>query len=211
MTQDGDARVSLVQLLLSRLSPRHGHSAPAIEGVFQLELRERGKLITRRHGKNICTLTGREFFAESTGLQAVSPRTRFRSDNIAYIGMGIGTQLEVPEIASLVDPVPYRDGEYLAALNSPATFPTSGTATTATAVQFRRTFSEGELSLGYNLVITEAGLFTDGDPDNDWDTSSTPTDFPTASGRAPMFYKTYEPVTKTTDRTLGIIWDVRFV
>ncbi len=184
---------------------------PRIEGHFQLEARERGKLCHRLEGFNIWTLTGREFLAELIALQATSPRTLFRNDRVAYIGMGSGAQAEVSNITSLVAPVPYKSGEFLAAVAAPATFPTSGTSTTNTAVRFIREFSTGEISLGYNVVLTEAGLFTDGDPDNDWDTASTPTDFSTASGRAPVAYKAFEPVTKTTQFTLRVIWDVRFV
>jgi hypothetical protein len=184
---------------------------PLIEGKVRLEMRERGKLVTRREGSNIWTLTGREYLAELIALQSRNPRTLFRSDRVAYIGMGSGVQAEVSNITSLVDPVVYKTGEYLASLAAPATFPSSGTTTSNTATRFVREFSTGELSLGYNVVITEAGLFTDGDPDNDWDTASTPTDFSAAAGRAPVAYKSFEPVTKTTQFTLRIVWDVRFV
>jgi hypothetical protein len=184
---------------------------PQIKGHFQLETREGGKLRQRTEGFNIWTLTGREYIAEIVALQARSPRTTFRDDRIAYIGMGSGAQAEVSSIESLVDPVVYKTGEYLAALDAPATFPTSGTATTNTAVRFVREFSQGEISLGYNVVLTEAGLFTDGDPNDNWDYVTPVTDFATAAGRAPMAYKTYEPITKTVDFTLRAIWDLRIV
>ena len=184
---------------------------PRIQGHFQLEARERGKLRHRFEGYNIWTLTGREYLAELIGLQALSPRAAFRDDRVAYIGLGSGAQSEVSNITSLVDPVPYKTSEFLAALAMPATFPTSGTTTTTTAVRFIREFSTGEISLGYNVVLTEAGLFTDGDPDDSWNTSSPPTDFATASGRAPVAYKTFEPVTKTTQFSLRVVWDVRFI
>lgn len=182
-----------------------------IRGHLHYELREGGKLRQDYDGFNIWTLTGREYLAELIALQAWSPRTLFRDDRVAYIGVGSGAQAEVSEISSLVDPVAYKTGEYLAVIDAPAEFPTSGTSTTNTTVRFVREFSPGEISLGYNVVLTEAGLFTDGDPDNDWDTSSTPTDFTTAASRAPVAYKTFEPVTKTTQFTLKVIWDVRFV
>ena len=113
-------------------------------------------------------------------------------------------------IENLVDPVPYKTAEFLAALNAPATFPTSGTTTTNTVTRFIREFSTSEISLGYNVVLTEAGLFTDGNPNNDWSLDA-PTSFTTASGRAPMAYKTYEPITKTTQFNLRAVWDVRVV
>lgn len=182
-----------------------------IKGHFQFELREGGKLRQRYSGFNIWTLTGREFLAESMALQARSPRTRFRSDCIAYIGLGSGAQAEVSEISSLVDPVPYKTGEFLAALDTPATFPTSGSATSNTSVRFVREFSQGEISLGYSVVLTEAGLFTDGDPDDDWSVSALPTDFATTAGRAPCAYKAFEPATKSTQFAFKPIWDVSLV
>jgi len=190
---------------------------PLIEGRVQMEMRERGKLVTRREGFNIWTLSGREYLSEIIALEATSPRTLFRSDRVAYLGIGSGAQAKVSNITSLVDPVVYKTGEFLAALAAPATFPSSGTTTTSTSTRFIREFSTGELSLGYNVVITEAGLFTDGDPDNDWlhvdaeGDDACPTDFSTAAGRAPVAYKTFEPITKTTQFTLRVVWDVRFV
>lgn len=184
---------------------------PQIQGKFSLEVRDRGKLVTTREGYNIWTLTGREYLAELIGLDALSPRATFREDRVAYIGMGTGVQNEVSNITSLVAPVAYRTGEFLAALAMPATFPTSGSSTTTTAVRFVREFAPGEVSLGFNVVLTEAGLFTDGDPDDDWNTSSPPTDFATAASRAPVAYKTYEPVSKTTQLSVRVIWDVRFI
>lgn len=200
--------------LFHRLLPAREFAAvtkdvPTIRGHLRVEVRERGKLREVSEGDNIWTLTGREYLAELMALQAWSPRTLFRNDRIGFIGVGSGVQTEVSEITSLVAPIAYKTGEFLAALEAPATFPTSGTSTTRTAVRFIREFSHGEISLGYNVVLTEAGLFTDGDPDNDWDTAATPTDYATTASRAPMAYKTYEPVTKTIESTVRYIWDVR--
>jgi len=187
---------------------RHGAE---VHGHLLVETREGGRLRQRAKGHNIWTLTGREFLAESSGLASWTPRTRFRDDVVAYIGVGSGAQAEVSEISSLVDPVVYKSGEFLAATDAPAEFPSSGTLTTNTSIRFVREFSEGEISLGYNVVLTEAGLFTDGDPNNDWDVESTPTDFSTAASRAPVAYKVFEPATKTTQFTARFVWDVRFV
>lgn len=207
--------MSVVRVFANLLPPRvfadiFKHN-PQIKGHFQMETREGGKLRQRSEGFNIWTLTGREYIAEVVALAARSPRTTIRDDRISYVGVGSGAQAEVSSIESLVAPVVYKTGEYLAALDAPATFPTSGTSTTNTAVRFIREFSTGEISLGYNVVLTEAGLFTDGDPNDDWAYTATPTDYATAAGRAPMAYKTYEPVTKTIDFTLRLIWDLRIV
>jgi len=187
---------------------------PEIRGHLRLEMRERGKLVGVREGDNIWTLTGREFIAELIAIKATNPsRTTFRDDRVGYIGLGSGSQSEVSNIESLVDPVPYKTNLFLAALNAPATFPTSGSTTTNTVARFMREFSTSEISLGYNVVLTEAGLFTDGNPDDDWNID--PDDFPVswndAAGRAPMAYKTFEPITKTTQFNLRAVWDVRVV
>lgn len=184
------------------------HADPTIQGKFTLEVREGGKLRARREGKNIWTLTGREFIAEMISLSASSPRTTWRDDRVAYIGMGTGAQSEVSEIESLVSPVAYQAGLYLAACNTPTTFPASGTGTPKTAVQFIREFALGEISLGMNVVISEAGLFTDGDPDNDWDLGTLDVSV-AAFDRAPVAYKTFEPITKTTVGTVLVNWEVQ--
>jgi hypothetical protein len=122
--------------------------------------------------------------------------------------MGLGAQPEVADIASLVDPITYRSGLYLAPLESPATFPASGTSGTRTSVQFVREFSTAELSLGTSVVLTEAGLFTDGEPEYDWSLSDIVVS-DAAFDRAPVAYKTFEPITKTTQFTLRLVWEIR--
>ncbi len=190
------------------------HHDPVVEGRFTAETREGGKLRKRAVGKNIWTLTGREYLAELIALSAFSPRTPFREDRVAYIGMGIGSQTEVAAIASLVDPVPYRTAEFLAPVNAPAIFPASGTGTPITSVQFVREFGLTELSFGSPasaVVLTEAGLFTDGNPEDDWNVGTLDTSFVASSARAPVAYKTFEPITKTTSFTMRVIWEIRFV
>jgi hypothetical protein len=179
-----------------------------IVGRFRLEVRERGKLVGSRVGRNICTQTGREFIAESLALAAFSPRTRYRLDSIAYLGLGTGSQPSVASITSLVEPIPYATGEFLAPVQVPATFPTP--TLSRTAVQFIREYGRDEISLGgATVVLTEAGLFSDGDPDDNWSIDATPTDFATTSSRAPFFYKGFDPLPITSDRTAKIIWEVR--
>jgi hypothetical protein len=185
------------------------HHDPCIEGYFRLEaFDERGKRRAVREGKNICTLTGREHIAELLALQTFTPRTTYREDRIAYLAVGTGAQPEISNVTSLVEPVPYRTGEFLAPVLAPATFPAGGATT---AVQFVREFGKTEISLGYNVVLTEAGLYTDGDPNNNFDIAATPTDFATTAARAPMFYKIFEPITKTTQFSLRAVWEVRIV
>jgi|SaaInlV_200m_DNA_6_1039755.scaffolds.fasta_scaffold02077_3 hypothetical protein len=186
-------------------------TAPAIEGFVKIETREGGKRRQYVEGKNIWTLTGREYLSELIALRVVTPRDTFRNDRIAFIGMGGGSQAEVANISSLVDPLPYAPAEFLARVKTPATFPASASSSARTAVRFVREYGQTELSLGATAILTEAGLFTDGDPDSDWDTSSPITGFSASSDRAPMAYKTFEPVSKTSAFTLRVIWEVRFL
>ena len=201
---------SFLRVLLGSL-PKHQmpKSGLQIEGLVSVETREGGKLRQRVHGKNVCTLTGREFFAEISALQAFSPRATFRDDRLAYFGLGTGAQAEVANITGLVQPVPYVTGEFLAAVQVPAVFPAS--STTRTSVRLIREYGRSEVSLGSSVVLTEAGMFSDGDPASNWAVGSKPTDYATSSGDAPFFYKTFEPVTNTPDLTLRLTWEVRFV
>lgn len=191
------------------------HHDPMVEGRVHIETREGGKRRQVSEGKNIWTLTGREYLAELIARSARSgTSTTFRDDRVSYIGLGIGSQAEVANIESLVDPVPYISAEFLAPTQTPALFPASGTGTPITSVQFVREFGTDEISFGTipsAVVLTEAGLFTDGNPDEDWSVELLNTTFAGASGRAPVAYKTFEPITKTTSFTMRVIWEIRFV
>lgn len=188
------------------------HHDPMVEGRVRIETREGGKRRQVVEGKNIWTLTGREYLAELIALSARSPRTTFRDDRVSYLGMGVGSQAEVANIESLVDPVPYISTQFLAPTQTPALFPASGTGTPITSVQFVREFGTDEISYdGSAVVLSEAGLFTDGSPDEDWSVEALDTTVLGASGRAPVAYKTFEPITKTTSFTMRVIWEIRFV
>ena len=198
--------------LLSTFSPKTllAHkNAPAIKGRVHIETREGGKLRQQVDGYNIWTLTGREYLAEVIALSAASPRTPFRNDRIRYMGLGIGSQAELSSVTSLVNPIPFSAGQFLAPVDVPAIFPDNPNP----AVQFVRTFGLTEISLGgTNVILTEAGLFTDGDPADNWAIFSEDVPgFEESSSYAPMAYKTFEPVTKTTQFTLKLVWDVNFV
>lgn len=181
-----------------------------LSGHVILRTRDKdGRVVQEVEGDNIWTLTGREYVAEVMTLALLNPtRTPVRDDRIRYIGLGKGTQTEVAEVSGLNDPVEYRVGEFLAQVQVPATFPADSDGSPRTAVRYIREFASNEVSLGGAVIITELGLFTDGDPANNYAVPA-PTDFTTASMRAPMAYKAVEPVTKDPDYTLEVIWEVR--
>lgn len=196
-------------------------SCPSIQGHVTIQmLNQRGKVVKQSEGYNIWTLTGREYLSELIALQTFNTveadRVLFRNDRVAYIGMGTGSQPEVAEVNSLVSPVSYDTGSYgtyLAVLDSPATFPATSSSTTKTAVQFIKTFNSTDYSIdaSTNIVLTEAGLFTDGDPGNDFAVLNRPIQLASAYSHAPVAYKTFEPITKTIDFTMKVVWEVRFI
>lgn len=181
-----------------------------VSGHLTLRVKDQfGGVVQERSGGNIWTLTGREFLVELMSLSLLTPsRTPVRDDRVLYIGLGSGTQAEVAEVSGLVDPIEFRVGEFLAQCQVPATFPADSAGTPRTSVQFIREFAGNEVSLGSSVIITEAGLYTDGDPDND-NSIPAPTDFATAATRAPLAYKSFEPVTKPEGFALEAVWEIR--
>ncbi len=188
-----------------------------VEGFFSSVCRERGKIVpgSRRAGKNVVTLAGREFYARVGSYSSYSPLTKARADGIRYIGFGIGTTPEVSSVTRLVNPISYTvssGGLFLAELAIP-TYPFQTSGSFGTAVRYTREFSETELSTSGTVNLTEAGLFTDGSP------TSSPIPFTPgtrvrtinqASLQAPNAYKSFETLPKTQNFVLQIAWEIRF-
>lgn len=189
-----------------------GGDNPTIGGKLSLVMRERGKLVrgSRREGSNIWTLTGREFIVESTTLLTSSPRVKNRDDALRYFGFGSGVQPEVAEVARLLTPVEYTSGEFLAPAQVPVTFPSASTGSARTAVRLIREYATNELSMGADVLLAEFGCFTDGDPENN-NAVGRPTTQSVASTQAPCGYKNFEPLMKTTSRTLEVIYELRVI
>jgi hypothetical protein len=138
-----------------------------------------------------------------------SPGTPFRTDHIAYVAFGRGTQPEVASVSSLVEPIAYDDsGDMLAPWAVP-TFPLTNSWTT---VRYARSFAETELSVQGTVPLTEAGLYSDGNPDNSWAQRVVPDELRLAACRSqpPMAYKSFEVLKKTQNFVLEVAWEVRF-
>lgn len=188
-----------------------------VEGFFSAVMRERGKIVpgSRREGKNIVTLAGREFYARVGSYSSYAPLTKARADGVRYIGFGTGTTPEVSSVTHLVQPVAYdisSGGIFLAELAIP-TYPFQTSVSFGTAVRYTREFAETELSTSGTIDLTEAGLFTDGSP------TSTPIAFTPgtrdrslsqASIQAPNAYKSFEVLKKTQNFVLQVAWEIRF-
>lgn len=182
-----------------------------VRGWVKMVMRERGKIVkgSHREGRNIWTNTGREYLAlhQSLDPTALTP-TPYRVDNVAYIGVGTGSQVEGTSVLNLVTPVAYAGGTFLAALDPPS-FPLTPVRTT---VEYHRLFAENEitLSLGSQVDVSELGLFTDGDPTTSRASGPRNTALSVASSQNPLAYKVVEPVKKTDELELEIFWQIRF-
>jgi hypothetical protein len=188
-----------------------------IEGFFSMYARENGKIVpgSKREGKNIWTLTGREFLARLMSYAAYTPDEAARNDRIRYIGFGVGTTPEVSSVSKLVSPISYTTsggGLFLAELAIP-TYPFQTSGSFGTAVRYTREFSETELSTAGSVLLTEAGLFTDGSPTSSPDPFEPGTRDLTlaqAQFQAPMGYKTFEAFRKTQNMIISCFYEVRF-
>ena len=179
------------------------------EGFVSLVCRERGKLVpnTRRVGHNIWTLTGREHLAQLMSYSSYGPpKVASRNDRILYIGFGDGSQPEVSSVTRLESPIPYVAGEFLAQVSVP-TYPLSPSKTT---VRYSRTYGESELSISGNVVLTEAGLYTDGNQQSAFEPGYRDTGIGNSLLQSPNSYKVFEPLTKTQNFVLEVSWEVRF-
>ncbi len=183
------------------------------EGFFSMVARERGKIVrgSRREGKNVVTLAGREFYARVSSYSSYSPLTRARTDAIRYIGMGTGTTPEVTTVNRLVSPVAYSASFFLAELAIP-TYPFQTSGSFGTAVRYTREFSETELSVSGTVDLTEAGLYTDGSPSSSPAFTGGTRDrtLAQANFQAPNTYKTFEVLRKTQNFVLQVAWEIRF-
>lgn len=180
-----------------------------VEGHFSLVARERGKIVpgSRREGKNIWTLTGREYDAQVKSYAAYALDVPARNDRIRYIGFGTGTQPEVAGVTRLVTPIAYdvANGNFLAQLNLPD-YPNDPSRTT---VRYARTFGELELSVNGSVILTEAGLFTDGDPAQSYAPGTRDRTLLNAGFQSPAAYKSIDPFKKTQNFSVDATWEIR--
>lgn len=179
-------------------------------GFFSIIARERGKLVPKncRDGKNIWTLTGREHLAQLMSYRSYGPPlVGERRDRIRYFGFGSGSQPEVSSVDVLASPVAFDAGNNFLAQVSIPTYPLSPSRTT---VRYTRIYASTELSVVGDVVVTEAGLFTDGDPGSDFEPGTRSLTLANALLQAPNAYKVFDPLTKTQNFEIEVSWEVRF-
>lgn len=186
-----------------------------VEGFFSFHARERGKIVpgSHRSGKNVWTLTGREFLARLMSYSAYGtnpvPDTPARNDRIRYIGFGTGSTPEVAGVSRLVTPIAYTGSTFLAELAIP-TYPFQSSGSFGTAVRYTREFVENELSVVTTVILTEAGLFTDGAPGSSFAPLTRDVTLGSATNQAPAAYKAFEPFKKTQNFVIQVAWEIRF-
>lgn len=168
--------------------------------------RERGKKKFVREGHNVWTTVGREY---SCLLKSYNNNGQpFRSDRIRYVGVGTGTQVESVSVSSLVSPVAWQAGTFLKEIQFPLTsFPNPQVRT---SVRYVTKFDEAAISLAGNLVeITECGLFTDGAQEAPFSVGGRNLLMNAAAQQSPVAYHTFDPIPKTPNLELDIIWELR--
>lgn len=165
-----------------------------------------GKVLHERLGHNVWTTVGREYSAllKTYRGRVGNNLVPFRSDRIAYVGLGSGTQPESVDVTRLVDPVAYSGSTWLKEINHNKTsFPNSGSRT---AIRYVVEFEESDFS--GNIYISECGLFTDGHS-VDFTPGNRSLSIVDSSIQAPLAYHTFAPIPKTPNVSIELVWELR--
>lgn len=182
-----------------------------VKSNFEAILRDRGKVVERREGHNVFTVTGRNLLSRLLSWQTIaSADIPYTHRRIRWFGVGTGTSLEVTSLVGLAIPAQVTSSIYLVPVQL-VEFPTS------TSVRFTREFTNTEISLTGPVIVTEAGLFADVSPasmggteDVEYTTGGLTTLNPASGTNSPVAYKTFEGITKTVDFSLELRWEFRF-
>jgi len=164
------------------------------------------EVIAERVGHNVWTNTGREYscMLKTYGARGVV----LRNDRLAYVGLGDGNQPEAVSVTRLASPVAFSAGQFLKPLSHElTTFPSVVGARTAVRYVARYTFTD--VSLGDSTaMISECGLFTDGEQ-RTFVAQQRDTRISVAEQQSPVAYHTFDPIPKSPNTELEIIWELR--
>ena len=175
-----------------------------VKGYLEIEVFENGVLAPQhcREGKNIWTVSGREYLARLTSYDGSS--TPYRDDRIRYIGVGAGASPQVASVIRLADPQAFEPSQFLAPIALPPEFPTP------TSVRYSRFFATDEISLLGTVRISEFGLFTDGDPGDSFTPGSRKTALTDAADQEPVAYKTVDSFPKSNQISFWARWTISY-
>jgi hypothetical protein len=167
-----------------------------------------GDIVYESSGHNVWTNTGREY---SCLLKTCDENGEpYRSDKIMYIGVGIGNQTESVSVDRLANPIAYdSSSKWLKKIDHRKTMFTAGDL--RTAVRYSATFSYDELSIGSQQMvqIRECGLFTDGSNNAPFTRGARDLMLSSAAFQSPVAYHSFDPIPKTPNLELEIIWELR--
>ena len=169
-----------------------------------ITVRENGKIISKQEGHNVWTNTGREYSCLIKSLNRLGQP--FRSDRIAFIGVGRGTQVESPSVSNLVEPVAFSGGDFLKRIDDTLTvFPDNGSRL---SIRYSAVFGPDTFPEDGVTYISECGLFTNGNAYTfAYDQRETGLDV--ARDQSPVAYHTFEPIPKTSNIEIEIMWELR--
>lgn len=154
-------------------------------------------------GHNVWTNIGREYSCLLKSYNRLGQP--YRSDRIAYVGLGQGTQIEVPSVTSLVDPIAWSPQVFLKRIDFGLT--THPDAGIRTSIRYHCRFPTG--TFGDNLqFVSECGLFTDGDALS-FQQGARNVSFDSAKQQSPIAYHTFDPIPVSPNIELEIAWELR--
>ena len=171
---------------------------------FSLWLTENGRYVpgSRRVGHNVFTDTGREWLRQLVVWDTFGPDVAVDARRLRWIGVGSGNLAELTSVGALDSPLTITTGpsEYIRVLGT-------RTETTNFSVRYETIFDGMSMDFdhhGASVDISEMGLFADVHDGGGTLLS------PSVATHAPVAYKSFDPVTKTTTQTLTILWELRF-
>jgi len=182
-----------------------GESCNVLIRTVKKDTRE---VVHERIGHNVWTNTGREY---SCFLKTADANgDPIRSDLIFYMGLGSGSQPETVNVARVETPLAWEPGSFLKEIAHTRTTFQTVAGGVRTAVRYTCVFTEPEfiLSPGSSVLISECGLFTNGNQDT-FESGARDTNIDQASSQSPVAYHSFDPIPKTSGIELEIIWELR--
>ena len=182
-----------------------GESCNVLIRTVKKDTRE---VVHERIGHNVWTNTGREYScflktADANGLP-------IRSDLIFYMGLGGGSQPETVYVVRVERPLAYAPGFFLKEIAHTRTTFQTVAGGVRTAVRYTCVFTEPDFILSSNssVLISECGLFTNGNQDT-FEPNGRITTIDQARAQSPVAYHSFDPIPKTSGIELEIIWELR--